>query len=111
MALWLWLVGCGSTPVDERIVEDTGPCGQAPVLTWDNFGRGFVIENCQACHASTAPERQGAPEGVVFDTEEDAWRWSERILVRAARDADMPPQGGVDADDRRRLELWLGCGG
>lgn len=107
MVLW-GLVACGSGAAP---VED-GPCADAPVLTWDNFGGGFLVENCQACHASTAPDRQGAPSDVVFDTEEDAWAWSARILARATGDApDMPPQDGIDADDRTRLDLWLRCGG
>ncbi len=109
-ALWLWvcLLGCGDEPPEAS--DDL--CVEGPVLTWANFGQGFLIENCQACHASTSSDRQGAPEAVVFDTEEDAWEWSERILGRATGEApDMPPQDGIDADDRTRLELWLTCGG
>jgi uncharacterized membrane protein len=87
-------------------------CNGAPVTTWDNFGAGFVTENCQACHASTAADRQGAPEGVVFDTEEDVWRAAPAILTMATGEEPlMPPRGGVPEDDRYRLEVWLTCGG
>ncbi|MDP2312602.1 MAG: hypothetical protein Q8P41_06820 [Pseudomonadota bacterium] len=91
-----------------------GPCGGVPVLTWDTFGQGFLIENCQGCHASGAPERYGAPDDVTFDTVEDAWRWSGRILERVGAgsvdEVTMPPMGGVSADDRTRLRWWLACG-
>lgn len=88
---------------------DTGPCGGAPVVTWENFGAGFVTQHCQACHASTAPDRHGAPEGVVFDTESDVAAHGERVRVRALDVGDMPPLGGVSDDDRARLALWLAC--
>jgi uncharacterized membrane protein len=106
----LWGAGCsdGSTPdVDS---SDTGFCGDAPVMTWDNFGDGFTTENCQSCHASSATNRYGAPEGVVFDTYEETMDQAERILIRVLDDSDtMPPQGGVTPDDMTRLAYWLEC--
>ena len=85
-------------------------CADAPVVDYNNFGRGFMTESCQGCHASTTPDRQGAPESVVFDSVEEVWRWDERILARAGSEQpDMPPQGGVEADDRSRLRWWLLC--
>lgn len=127
----LWLLGCahgiaaggGGPGSDDASAadtstlppEDTGTavdplCVDAPVVTWNNFGEGFLIENCQACHASTAPNRHGAPENVTFDTEDDVRTWKDRILARAAGDAPtMPPMGGTSADDRYLLEVWLTC--
>lgn len=85
-------------------------CEGAPVITWETFGRGFTTENCQSCHASTAPNRYGAPPGVTFDTHDDVVMWKDRMIVRATGDAPtMPPGGGVSADDRYRLEVWLRC--
>ena len=85
-------------------------CTDAPTVTWNNFGHGFVLENCQGCHASTTPDRYEAPEDVFFDTVEDVWMWSDRILVRATGDdPSMPPSGGVGDDDRTKLEWWLTC--
>ncbi|MEN0064832.1 MAG: hypothetical protein AAGA48_21990 [Myxococcota bacterium] len=114
MRHWGWalfgLLGCATT--SETTTTPEAECATAPVLTWANFGQGFLIENCQACHASTSPNRQGAPTTVFFDREEDAWMWSERILERATGEQpDMPPQDGVDVEDRTRLRLWLTCGG
>lgn len=92
--------------------EDTAAayCEDAPRLEWENFGDGFITQNCQPCHASTAVDRYGAPDDVTFDDEEETLAWADRILARAAGDdADMPPAGGVDAADREKLEIWLTC--
>jgi hypothetical protein len=105
-------------PADTDMLDTDDPadtaaafCDGVPTLAYTNFGEGFLRENCQGCHASTAPDRYDAPEDVFFDTVEDAWAWSARILARSTGDdPSMPPQGGVTADDRTRLEWWLRCG-
>lgn len=101
-------VGCGDKePVDSALAEF---CADAPVVTWDNFGAGFILQECQPCHASTTANRQDAPENVTFDTVDQTWAWADRVLARAASEpATMPPQGGVDEDDRVLLEVWLLC--
>jgi hypothetical protein len=89
------------------------PCEGVPVLTWNNWGAGFMIENCQGCHASTVTgeRRQHAPTDIVFDTPALVWEWSTAILdVATGEDAVMPPQGGVSEIDRARLGWWLQCG-
>lgn len=106
----LLLAGCGGegAPTD----GDAAVCDGAPVTTWDNFAEGFLRESCQGCHAGSAPDRHDAPADVTFDTEEDALRWADRILATTTAEAPtMPPRGGVEPDDRYRLEVWLRCGG
>lgn len=91
---------------------NSGLCATAPVTTWDNFGAGFVAQSCDTCHSATTLDRHGAPPDVTFDTEEEVWEWSDRILERTTGETPtMPPQGGVSDDDRYRLEVWLTCGG
>ena len=101
------LLGCGSV---ER-VEDTGidVCEVSPVVTWENFGHGMVVERCQSCHSSTTDNRNGAPESVYFDTEAATLSHADRILVRVVDEQTMPPQGGIEPDDLERIELWLRC--
>jgi hypothetical protein len=103
--------GGDSDPGDTSGGDDTDDfCADVATVTYNSFGQGFMTENCQGCHASTAPQRYGAPEEVFFDTVEDCWTWSERILARSTGDSPtMPPQGGVNEDDRTRLEWWLRC--
>jgi len=109
------LVGCGGAADDSAAAAaaaalDTGACLEAPVLNWANFGDGFVTENCQACHASTTPDRRGAPPSVTFDTYEETMTHRDRILARSGGDdPTMPPQGGVDAEQREKLAIWLTC--
>ena len=98
-------------------VEDTGTlppvdeCEDAPLVTWNNFGEGFFIQNCNGCHHSETPHRYGAPETVIFDTVEDVWAQKSMILfVSGGDDPSMPPQGGSTATEREMLEIWLQCG-
>lgn len=98
----LLLLGCGD--------PDDDPCAEAPVVTWETFGQGFLMERCQSCHASTASDGYGVPPGVHFDTEAQARAQAEAILrVAAGSSPTMPPQGGVPAEDRERLRIWLRC--
>lgn len=105
--------GAAADPEDTAVPSDLPAiCVDAPVTTYANFGRGFLTQHCEVCHAATTNDRHDAPETVTFDTEEEAWAQADRILARAAGDAPtMPPQGGVTDDDRYLLEVWLSCGG
>lgn len=108
----MFFVGGCSGLGDSAAAVDTEAefCDGAPLMTYENFGAGFVTENCQACHASTTVNHYGAPENVTFDTREQCWQWRDRILARAGvDDPTMPPNGGVTDDDRLRLRWWLIC--
>jgi len=85
-------------------------CADAPIVTWESFGKGFITETCQPCHASTSTDRNDAPMEVQFDTHEDVLSFASRILERATGSAPtMPPSGGVDPDERYLTEVWLTC--
>ena len=112
------LLSCSQAPADTAGAVDTGPppadstapCEGTQVVTYNNFGHGFLLTFCQGCHASSTPTRYGAPDAVFFDTAEDAWAWSERILARAETEAGgMPPAGGISDEDRLLLSHWLRC--
>lgn len=82
-------------------------------LTFDTFADGFLRNWCRGCHSSAlqGPSRYGAPEGVDFNTHEDALLWRERILARATgEDATMPPVGGPNEEQRALLHEWLQAG-
>lgn len=110
--MFLLLAACVPEAPVESSPPDTGTsaCAEVPALRWDSYGHGFLIENCDGCHASGTADRHGAPEDATFDTVEEAWAWSERILARATGESPtMPPMGGVSDDDRQLLAWWLGC--
>jgi hypothetical protein len=110
----------GTTDSGDDTADDSGTdsgtdsvdpiCADAPVVTWDSWGQGFLSANCQSCHSSTTLDRHGAPDDIIFDDRDTALAVSDRILARSAGDnPTMPPSGGVSEDDRYRLEVWLTC--
>ena len=117
-------LGCGPAParaVADLPAVDAGPCvlaldggcrscSDVLVLSYENFGQGFLSENCQACHALRSSDRHGAPLDVNFDSRNDVHRLAARILDRAGgRAPSMPPGGGVADEQRRKIEIWLRC--
>ena len=115
--MWLMvLVACG-----EGSPLDTGPtpaasarCDDVPVLTWENFGQGFLLENCQSCHAENALFRETSsdppPESIHFGDKATALGLADAILSSATGEAPrMPPRGGISEEDREKLDIWLQC--
>lgn len=93
-------------PVD---VDLPAVCDTAPILTWYTFGEGFLVSRCQTCHASTAPDRRGAPAAFAFDRVADVRAHKDRIRARVLADTTMPPGGGLLAEETSDLDLWLQC--
>lgn len=113
-ALLALLAGCDPSPDGSASGADggaePGSCDDVPVVTWETHGRGLMIENCQPCHASTAIDRVGAPEGVIFDSEADALSQSDAILrVLDPENPTMPPSRELSELDRQLIEIWLTC--
>lgn len=100
--------GAGCAGSDE---DDSGYCTDAPAVTYETFGDGFMTQNCRTCHTSGQTVRQGAPDDVNFDDAASVWALKDRVLARAAIDTPtMPPLGGTTEDDRYLLRAWLECG-
>ena len=107
----LLLLACAGEDSGAADSAAADPCADAPHLSWETFGQGFLTEACQTCHASTASDRHGAPPTVTFDTAELAWSFADTILGSATGETPfMPPEGGTTADDQQRLQWWLTCG-
>ncbi|MCK6504362.1 hypothetical protein L6R53_13330 [Myxococcota bacterium] len=102
------LLACGDSGEDSGSTDAL--CQDAPVVTWEYWGQGFLTESCQSCHASTSADRNGAPASVTFDTEAQVWTHRDAILATATgAEPTMPPRGGPSPDDRDLLEIWLRC--
>ncbi|MES2644972.1 MAG: hypothetical protein V4850_36130 [Myxococcota bacterium] len=86
--------------------EDSG-CETA--VTWQNFAQGFFVSYCQSCHAATAADRHGAPEGIDFATEAEVRAQTDAVRRVVLTNATMPPGGGMLADDVTLLGEWLEC--
>ena len=91
--LLLWM-GCATEPCSPHYYE--------------NFGEGFLIQNCQGCHASTTTDRAGAPVEFSFDSYTDVLTHKQAI-VREIQENTMPPMGGLDEDEREAALEWLSC--
>ena len=107
-SLAVLLLACGS---ESDGLEDSAlpVCDTALPVTWDNWGQGFLLTHCSGCHSASAPDRHGAPENVVFDTEEQATESAATLLRLVIEEESMPPAGGVRAEEMALLEAWLSC--
>lgn len=70
-----------------------------------------IQQRCQACHSATPTDDifKVAPNGVIFDTQEQMKAFAERIKVRAAVVKNMPLMNktGMTDDEREILGAWI----
>ena len=93
----------------------------AAPLTYDSFGKQFMMTYCTGCHASTVmgSMRHGAPHDDNFDTLEGVMAGASEIDGVAgagpkANNADMPPGECTTCEkpslqERTHLASWLAC--
>ena len=109
--------GAASTDAEDTAVEqDTGPagptagCEDAAEVTWDNWGQSFFRTWCAGCHAADAPDRHGAPQALIFDSEgqvsEHRWLIRDSVL----QSGRMPLGGGLPQAEAEILDIYLLCG-
>lgn len=101
-----FVLGCSSKELD------TGSALECTVIdgndvTWANWGQGFFMTWCQACHSATTNDRHGAPAGTDFDTQADVMAWRERITTRVLEEETMPLGGGLSMEDLELLERYF----
>lgn len=105
--------------VDTELPEDLGTCPTGSTVTWTDVEPIFSA-NCTRCHSSTltGDDRNGAPEGVHFDSAADARRPTgedrdyayERIRLGEMPD-DGATAGYVPTDEALLLWEWWSCQG
>lgn len=100
------LLGCSSKALDTGSTLECTVVDENDV-TWANWGQGFFMTWCQACHSATATDRHGAPSGIDFDTQTEVMAWKERIVVRVLDQQTMPLGGGLSAEDLELLERYF----
>ena len=133
LTMWLGL-GCGGdnaaepqTPIEaestladedtqapEAVLDsglsDTGEDCDVPMgFDWSTWGQPFFRTWCSGCHGADAPERYGAPDWLVFDTE--AQVYNHRSLIRSSvlERQSMPLGGGLPEQESESLDLFLRC--
>ena len=124
----LLLFGCGADPAAEDKASDntadavtqddsgdghggddtaSADCEVEVPVTWNGWAGGFFATYCRSCHSVSTPNRQGAPEGVDFDTQSDVDRQLDAIWRTVLDQQRMPVGGGVYPDDLVLLEQYL----
>jgi len=103
------LLACGDKNTDTASTSVPEWCADEIDVNYENFGEGFLLTHCQGCHSSSAPNRFGAPESVIFDTSDEVDVWRDSIYRVIFTDESMPPAGGITDDELTLVEIWLGC--
>lgn len=89
-------------------------CPKGTLVSYENFGAGFLSQYCQACHSRKKPEkdRAGAPGDVNFDIASDAQFFRVNILARTKLGSakPMPPNRDIPKHEILILSEWLECG-
>jgi uncharacterized membrane protein len=100
------LIACSGASQDSEV----SLCSSQPALSYTSFGKAFLDRYCTGCHSAYVPlsNRNGAPEGVDFESYEKVLLWRERIEARSL-DLSMPPGGGPAEAELLQLEEWFGC--
>ena len=109
------LLGCAvpsPTPdVSRAPPAATRACADLPDVSWEAWGAGFFRTYCTACHSSANLDaRNGAPEGIDFDTEASVRARAQDVRRVVLENGTMPVGGGVYTDDLVLLEVFLACG-
>jgi len=106
---------CGSPEPTEQTVKEVisgQKCRPESKLTYDNFGKGFMLTWCGGCHTSNlkSTDRAGAPIEMNFGSQALVKKHLQRIYTRAAiKGGSMPPSAPVPPEERARLAEWLRC--
>jgi hypothetical protein len=89
-------------------------CPKGTLITYENFGSGFISRFCLTCHSSKVqgPLRGGAPVGVNFESSLDIQFYRALILLRTnpATTKPMPPTRELPRQQRLIFNEWLECG-
>lgn len=89
------------------------PCPEGSPLDYATFAEPFFQSYCLACHsAQPRTARDGAPEGLNFDTLAEIQQHADAIWGVAGDGNMLMPQSGPSPsdDERNQLGAWLACG-
>jgi uncharacterized membrane protein len=83
-----------------------------PVPTFEDLQRG-ILQICHRCHSAqvSGAARNGAPDGVNFDTYEEFKVFADTAsFLVEKRVMPFPDGGGPTEAQRRELYAWAACG-
>jgi len=94
---------------DTGFQDASDDCDVPPGFNWSGWGQPFFRTWCAGCHGGNAPERYGAPEWLVFDTEAQVYEHRALIHSSVLERGSMPLGGGLPAQEAASLALFLRC--
>ena len=103
----------GSANASEKPQKSAMVCPSGTLLTYENFGQGFMENYCTSCHSRelSVTERGGAPENANFEQKDDIAVWRFPIYsTMFSKVPTMPPQTEVPAYKLQLMNEWLRCG-
>lgn len=100
-ALAFVLSACATSPASGITSSDI-TCPPDSTLTYENFGKLVIADNCMSCHASKARP--------VLDTQAAVQQNKQAILNAAVIGTRMPKSSNMVLEDRQLLGEWLSCG-
>jgi len=97
------------TEMTEPDHERPPECEGLPTVTWEGWSDGFFKTWCRACHSAATTDRNGAPEGMDFDTEAQVVENASLVRYSVLDEERMPLGGGLYKEDLYLLEVYLDC--
>ena len=87
-----------------------GPSVDCNATTVPKFADVTIFQVCTKCHATSVPNRQGAPQSVNFDSYASASANAE-LAAAAVRSGAMPEDHTPVTDAQKQaLYAWAACG-
>ena len=93
--MWFFWLACAT-----EVCEDTP--------TYKGWAEGFFLSRCMPCHAQDAHAQYDAPY-IDLGSHQIALDNLEALRRTIIDDARMPPAGGLTAEEKELIELWLEC--
>jgi hypothetical protein len=78
-------------------------CPPSSTLSYDNFGKAFMDNNCNSCHGDRFASQQGVQDSAME---------IDRAAASGPNGTNtyMPKNSDVPDADRQKLGEWLACG-
>jgi uncharacterized membrane protein len=96
----LALLGCGSS--SSGISESDIACPTNNSLTYANFAKDLVANKCLGCHAGARSPNLSTQASLKAN--------GNRVIDMAVFSTEMPDEGSMSTDERKKLGQWLRCG-
>jgi hypothetical protein len=99
--LVVFITACATNP-SSGITSSDVTCPPDSTLTYENFGSGFLADNCLSCH--TVQQRPTLTTQAAVQANTTA------IINAAVTSTKMPNNGSMAIEERQMLGEWLACG-